>query len=97
MMIEVNGFMSRIAVPVIRKVYFPFSRQDCETVLSGRDDIVGRQSLSAFLPRSFTLICGCGAAPKKIASITNLMGWHIADILLPARIKQLKEKILIIR
>lgn len=31
------------------------------------------------------------------ASITNLMGWHIADILLPARIKQLKEKILIIR
>lgn len=33
----------------------------------------------------------------KNASITNLMGWHIADILLPARIKQLKEKILIIR
>ena len=30
-------------------------------------------------------------------SITNLMGWHVADILLPARIKQLKEKILIIR
>ena len=34
---------------------------------------------------------------RYIASITNLMGWHIADILLPARIKQLKEKILIIR
>ena len=33
----------------------------------------------------------------KIVSITNLMGWHVADILLPARIKQLKEKILIIR
>jgi len=72
MMVEVNGFVGRIAVPVIRKVYFPFSRQDCETVLSGRDDIVGRQSLSAFLPRSFTLICGCGAALKEIFGKTHL-------------------------
>ena len=34
---------------------------------------------------------------KNLASITNLMGWYVTDILLPARIKQLKEKILIIR
>lgn len=66
MVIQVNGLVAGVIVPVIAFQHFQPAQRHRKTVSAKRGHIHGGKALAARLPCAFALIGSGGTAPQKI-------------------------------